>query len=299
MKLFTLSIALLLISLSDFAQTIACPGYFKRNNGNGACADGQLKLYFTVCPDIAPVIDSVFTNGVKATVKFALPDASKCNTQGYISYCVIGGNMPPAASWNIYFHPLSGGLDPALCIVSEGAVLPITIQSFSAKRNGANVALSWKTAMELNAQGFEIQRKSGNVFITIGTVSATNMITGSSYNFTDNNSSKETTEYRLRMLSKDAEAAYTQVMIVKGMNATADITIFPNPASGNSRISVTGVSETTDIQVIDNTGRMVTASALKAGNTFELSHLQKGIYRIRLINKNSGEVITRTLTITQ
>lgn len=230
---------------------------------------------------------------------FAAPDASQCKSMGFISYCLIGGNMPPAATWKIYFHPFPNGGEPFFCVVPEGSVLPITIQSISAKRNGAKVVLVWKTAMELNARGFEIQRKSGNAFITIGNVSATNSATGYSYNFTDNNSSKETSEYRLRMLSKDAEAAYSQTLTVKGTSSSVDVTIFPNPAAGNSRISVAGISEATGIQVMDNTGRIVTATALKTGNIFELNVLQTGIYRVRLINKKSGHAITKTLTVTR
>jgi hypothetical protein len=298
MKTFTLIIALLLINIANFAQTITCPSYFRRNNGNGACPDGQLKLYFTNCPPVAPVIDSVYTNGVKANVNFALPDASKCNSLGFIGYCVSGGNMPPASTWTIYFHS-TNAVNQSGCIVPEGGVLPIGIKTFFAKRNNSTVTLTWQTAFESNAQGFEIQKKSDNGFITIGTIAATNNESGSSYSFIDNNNMKVVSEYRLKLLSRDADAVYSEIRSVKGLGAGIDFTVYPNPAVRNAKISISNMSEASDVQVIDNTGRVVKLFSIKSNNAIEINNLQIGIYRIRLVNRSSGESITKSLTVIQ
>lgn len=301
MKTFTFTISLVLISLVNFAQSPVCANYFRRNNGNGSCPDGQLKLYFATCPTNAPVIDSVYTNGVKANITFDLPDASKCASKGYIAYCIDGGNMPPASLWTIFFHNATS-LEIFSCTVPENdpfGILPIALNSFFAKRNGNSVLLNWQTSFESNAHGFEIQRKSDNGFITVGTVLATNSSTGNSYSFTDNNTLKVVSEYRLKLISKDADITYSQIRSIKGTGSAVAFTIFPNPAVRNARISITDINESTDIQVIDNAGRLIKTISSKTSNNLELNGLQTGIYRIRLLNKSTGEAITKTLTIIQ
>jgi len=297
MKLFTLAISMLLITTANFAQTTICPDYFRRNNGNGTCGGGQLKLYYTTCPSTPGIIDSVYANGVKANVTFDLPNASKCSSQGFVSYC-ISGNMPPTSIWTIYFHNTEVTTITG-CVVAELASgpLPISIASFSAKRNGGKVSLSWQTSFELNAIGFEIQKKSGNSFITVGTVSATNKETGSSYSFTDINNSSEVSEYRLKLNSEDAAAKYSEIKSVKGSGSAFDFTVYPNPAVRNARVVIADISQPTNAQVIDNAGRVIKIYSLKNTNTIELNNLQTGIYRIRLVNVVSGEAITKTLTV--
>jgi len=299
MKLFTLTISLLLLSIVTFAQSFY-PSYFRRNNGNGACADGQLKLYYTTCPETAPIIDSVYTNGIKANVIFTLPDTSKCGSLGYIGYCVVGGNMPPAATWKIYFHN-PGSSTPFGYFVPQllNGTLPIIIKTFSAKRNGVDVSLLWQTSFESNAKEFEIQRKSGNNFITVGSIAATNSELGDSYSFIDNNKLNGISEYRLKLISKDGDAVYSEIRVVKSTPATVDFTIFPNPAVGNAKVYVANISQPTSLQVYDNAGRVVKVLTLKSGKTIEINNLQTGIYRVRLLNNISGESVTKTLTVIQ
>jgi hypothetical protein len=299
MKFFTSTLALVLIATVSFAQSV-CPDYFRRNNGNGACADGQLRLYYTTCPAIVPVIDSVYTNGVKAAVSFAAPDASKCSSQGFIGYCVSGGNMPPAATWTIYFHN-AGTLTPFSCNVPEptGGPLPITIKTFTAVRSSNSVLLNWQTATEINAQLFIVEKKSGNGFVAISTVAATNSENGSSYNYTDFSAEKNTTEYRLKMVSSDATVSYSEIRVVRGTAASFDFTIFPNPATRNTKIALSDITQPSTIQVIDNSGRQVRSISVKSSSTIELNNLQHGLYRVRIVTNNSGETLTKSLTIVQ
>jgi hypothetical protein len=297
MKFFTSTLALVLIATVSFAQSV-CPNYFRRNNGNGACADGQLKLYYTTCPASIPIIDSVYTNGVKTNITFASPDASKCSSQGYIGYCVVGGNMPPTSTWAIYFHN-PGSTDPFGCNVPEGGILPIGIKTFTATRNNNNIALNWQPAVEINATQFEIQKKSGNSFVTIGSVTAANKETGSSYNYTDISNEKTTSEYRLKMLSSDAAIAYSEIRVVRGTGVSFDFTIFPNPATRNTKIALADITQPSTIQVIDNSGRQVRSISVKSSSMIELNDLQPGLYRVRIVTNKSGETLTKSLTIVQ
>src|SRR5918993_1385485 len=298
MKLFTFTIGLVLFSLISTAQSPSSVSYFKRNNGNGVCAGGQLRLYVADCPSVSPIIDSVYADGIKSVVVFAEPNLSKCASQGFISYCVVGGSMPQAALWTIYFHA-AGSTDPFSSIVPEGAVLPIGLKSFDANRSANTVVLNWETEYEANGQSIQIQKKSGNKFVTVGSVPATNNINGHTYTFTDKNTSFVVTEYRLRLLTKDAEEAFSEVRAVKAFGAAPEFTLYPNPAVSNATISITDINGPTDVQIIDNAGRVVKTLTINNATPIPLNNLQVGIYRVRMINKMSGAAITKTLTVIQ
>ena len=46
---------------------------------------------------------------------------------------------------------------------TNGGVVPVELTSFTATANGKEVTLNWSTATELNNQGFEVQRKFGEM----------------------------------------------------------------------------------------------------------------------------------------
>src|SRR6478736_2608672 len=154
MKNFTFTIVMLFTSVTNFAQTsTSCPNNFKRNNG-GCGGGGMIKVYYTSCPQIAPIIDSVFNNGQKLNITFDLPDYSHCNSAGYISYCT-SGNLPTVAALQIFYH--TPGVTFS-CLVIEATSLPVQYLSFDAVVNDKSVLLNWVTANETNNSHFEVER---------------------------------------------------------------------------------------------------------------------------------------------
>ena len=297
MKLLIFTITLLLSNLIGLAQVDVCPYSFKRNNGNGTCSQGELQLNYTTCPTNPPTINSVFVGGVQSVVTFDLPNASNCASKSYISYCVTSGNMPPANTWTINFtDPITNSKYVCTVPGNPPPVLPINIKTFTAIRQKSTVQLSWETSLETNGQGFIIERKTGNDFVTVETIAAKNIESGSAYSFTDINANKGVSEYRLKVVCKDVSAKYSETKSVKG-TGNIDFTIFPNPASGNTKISISDVNKSSNIQVIDNSGRIVKKLSFKTSNTIEINDLQRGIYRVQLMDNNSGETITKTLTL--
>ena len=168
-----------------------------------------------------------------------------------------------------------------------------------ATRSNSIITLNWQTSYEQNAQWFEIERKTNNGFVTVAKVTATNHLMGSTYSFTEENNYKGSSEYRLKLVCGDADAKYSDTKSVKGMGATIDFTIFPNPARSNTKIAVMDIHDQTIAQVIDNTGKVIRTLTFKANNTLEINDLQTGIYRIQLKNTRTGETVTKTLTIIQ
>jgi hypothetical protein len=299
---FTLSAALILISLVGFAQ---CPTYFKRNNGNGTCGmESEIKMYFATCPDIFAQIDSIYVSGAKANLTIASPDGSKCGSKGYVSYC-FNGNLPPAAGINVFFTFSTPGKTTHIsCLVPEGvAVLPVLLSKFDAQRSGTNtVTVAWETEQELNASAFEIQRSADNVnFQTIEIIPSknSNSNTRQFYSFTDNsNDFKGFSLYRIKMVNKDGTFSFSPVKTVKGNNnVNSGFIVFPNPSTGAANIFIAGVSEPTHVMLLDNSGRLLKQTTLVNAHSLQLTNLQKGGYIIKVTGDKSGASSVQKLTV--
>ncbi len=184
-----------------------------------------------------------------------------------------------------------------LTITVEGGPLPIKLSAFNLKRNNANVTLSWKTELEMNAKEFIIQKRQGNEFVEVGVVAASNILNGSTYTYIDINNSKTVSEYRIKMIDFDGKYANSEIRAIKGTGAETEFTIFPNPTTGSAKITITDVTENTEIQVMDNAGRVLKTIILVNTNNTELNNLQKGVYLIRIVNKQSGDAVVKKLTV--
>ncbi len=291
MKNFTLSIAMLLLSVMAFAQV--CPTSFKRNNGNGGGCSAKITFTFATCPPAGIVIDYIKENGVILNVTFN--GAGIC-TNGKVEFCVIGGNLGTANTLQVFFS--GPGVTQFGCFVPDGGTLPVNISSFFAKRNGTGVTLNWASSSEINAKQYIVERNSGNGFMPVGTVAATNNGGGSSYSYVDNNNSKTITQYRLKIVDLDASFKVSETRAVKGTAAVSDFSVYPNPSVGFAKITIADLAEATNVEVLDNAGRLVKSIELKTTNTVEINNLQSGIYLIRITNKATGEAITKKLTVT-
>ena len=83
------------------------PVSFKRNNGNGTCgSEAQIRVAFNLLPDYLPAIEEIKYEGRTIPVVFGDIDASQLAKKGYVSYCILSGNIPPAIKLAIKFHYL-------------------------------------------------------------------------------------------------------------------------------------------------------------------------------------------------
>lgn len=297
MKKITLFLGMLAITSIAISQTTQpCPTFFKRNNGaGGGCPFGKLTLVYSSCPTLALPIDSVYQSGVKINTSFE-PGIINCSGAQYeVTYC-ISANIGPAGSLTVYFRA-AGSFDGNVCIVPTGGNLPVKLTDFYAKRNSSVVMISWKTESEINAKSFVLQRKAGADFMDVTTINAANTLKGGSYSYLDNNQIKSISQYRLKMLDNDGSFSYSEIRAVKGTSTLSDFTVFPNPSTGSAKVTITDISESTDVQLVDNSGRILKNVSMNNSNTLELNNLQKGMYMIRIINKTSGENLTKKLTV--
>ncbi len=306
MKKITLLLCLLAINIIAFSQNVPCPdiqshGFANITTVGSTCTS---KVYAFATGDIAAnkslnikvYIGNAVTGTLIADNCFLVPGGSASTvyeTSAFSAPCSATITYVLARSTNA----VCGGTTCGTTITIDGGPLPINLTSFFAKRTNGKVSISWKTASEINAKSFVIQRNSGSGFIDIATISAGNNINGSSYFYTDNNNNKTVSQYRIKMLDIDGSFKNSDTRIVKGNADFSDFTVFPNPSNGNTKVSITDISDPTDVQLIDNTGRMLKTVSLNNTNTIEFNNLNNGTYIIRIINKNSGESSTKKLSV--
>lgn len=185
--------------------------------------------------------------------------------------------------------------------ISYPVALPVSILSFTAKKQGESVLVNWITANETNNKGFELERSSnGTGWQLLGFVEskaiAGNSTNQLSYNFTDHAPYKGTNYYRLKQIDLDGKAEYSGVVQLNFAGNPSLLKMYPNPAK--NAITITGIEPGSDVRIDDALGKTVlktmrTANGMTSVNV-NISRLQKGIYIVVIIDKE-GKVATSKL----
>jgi hypothetical protein len=254
----------------------------------------MLKVYYATCPQIAPIIDSVYLNGQKVNVTFGLPDYSNCSSAGYISYCVSGGNLPTVATLNIFYHTPGVEFN---CNVIEGGVLPVKYLSFDAVVNNETVLLKWLTTQEVNNSHFEVERSFDMTnYSTIGLVLDGFTVNGNnkSYQYKDNSGdlkNRSIVYYRLKQFDIDGKFTYSKVLAVRlQAKANTVMQVSPNPFVENLNVRFNSTeSGTAQIRITNTAGQTLLSkqSTISKGyNNIQVENLNRlatGMYIAQLI----------------
>lgn len=179
-----------------------------------------------------------------------------------------------------------------------GAPLPVKLSSFSAVRSKEVVSLNWNTEFEIDSKEFVVERSEATEFRSVGNVySNGNSSTKKNYSFNDKNENTGITYYRLKNVDLNGKFTYSEIRNVKGIGVVNDVTIFPNPARSNSKISVVGVTANSSIQLLDFSGKVLKNINSNTVNLIDLSGTKNGTYLIRIIDKSTNEVVNKKLTV--
>ena len=274
-------------------------------NGNGA------KRLLLIKPDIA--INSFPLDGTDYTANANYASAPIIGSDVKIVYNGTGKSINVTGletGKNYYFRVIEYNNSAAtgnnsLYLLGNNPVamrtagaLPVKLISFAGIYSGNAVNLEWKTAQEINASDYTIQRSNdGTNFNDIGKVLANgNTSTTSSYYFTDqlNGNNQSKLFYRLKMKDEDGSYEYSSVISVSIKTNTL-YTISPNPAKDIIKIKGNHIAE---IKVLDIVGRALMQKIFTDNNdaTLNISSLSVGAYLIRITDKN-GNIQTERLII--
>lgn len=178
-------------------------------------------------------------------------------------------------------------------LIWDGNTLPVTFISFTGqKKTNGNVELKWVTENESDLLTYEIERSvDGRTYIKAGNVTPQNR--NATYTFSDQPVSQATVFYRIKQVDLNGSFKYSNIVAIKmNPSITTGINVFPNPASDAIFITTNNGAVINKVQIYDGNGRMVIQNK-SAANRYEISTLPKGIYRIKVIDKN-GETSTNT-----
>ncbi|MFT4017482.1 MAG: T9SS type A sorting domain-containing protein [Agriterribacter sp.] len=201
----------------------------------------------------------------------------------------IGGRVLIALNGNLYFRGvLDDGLGEELYKLSE-TILPVVWETMDIDCKENLPHLYWKTASEINTRDFIVQSSADALnWINKDTiVAAGNSSASVGYEYFEDYASSNHTYYRIIQRDLDGILTYSKVLSVNCGKTEMRQNVFPNPA--NNTITLTGVDSRNInyIEIFDITGRTVMLSRDKKA-TIDISALSKGIYIVKLVNKDAG-----------
>ena len=271
---------------------------------------------------------------------YTIPNSFKANETKAVSATISSGTPPYSYSWSTSVGgtftngtsasasftapntptPLNGALKctvidacgrqnfvSQIIAVSENT-LPITLKSFSAKKENKNVVVQWTTGSEINNDYFTIERSNnGYDFIEIGKVDGSgNSSVDVSYSFTDKAPFSGDNYYRLIQTNFDGKYKIYLPVHVKNNNREETtnniIGISPNPFSGFFKIDYS-VQEAGEIEIIlfNREGKGERSIKIDAQEGFssyifnDISTLSPGVYYIMLKPASGSPIISKVV----
>ena len=167
-------------------------------------------------------------------------------------------------------------------------VLPVTVTSFSAQKQGNSTLLKWTTTQELNSREFVIERSVNGInWQTIASVvAAGNSATYIDYVVRDLNPLKGINLYRLKSVDIDNKFVYSATRRVDFENKNT-FSVFPNPATDIIQIisdNILGFNAT--VQITNTQGQLLFTKQINSNNQpamVNISSLSSGIYVLKII----------------
>jgi hypothetical protein len=279
--------------LSRGAAFLNCNGTYSAilNNLSGSSLSGYYLAYADVNGDghLSTSVDVLVVD----TTHFTIAGAST-TVGGTISTAYVNSDLIIVATIT---GGAANGSSVVILVPTPGcAPLPVTLKSFTASRiSKSNVSLRWETSTEINNSGFAIMRNMGGGVWEIVAFVPSQAADGNSgspltYTFTDLNSSKGITQYRIRQVDIDGRAKYSEIRAVRGFEQKAKLIVYPNPSrDGRVNVVFDDAEGTRDISLMDISGRMIKQWKAVTGNTLEIENLGQGMYSLRVVVRETGE----------
>lgn len=165
----------------------------------------------------------------------------------------------------------------------ETTCVPLPIEMIDPLRvylKDKTAILEWRTALEINNSGFEIQRsKDGIEWEKIGWQTGQgNTSTAHRYTYTDSNPLSGTSYYRLRQVDFNGDTEYSNIVSLRYIHN--GVTIYPNPVKERFYLDpYSGFVE--KITIYNSTGSQITEIA-NPDTEIDVSELPKGIYVLKI-----------------
>lgn len=184
------------------------------------------------------------------------------------------------------------------CTISDNirisliAPLPVTLTNFDAKVQNCQAVLNWTVADAINFSKFVVERSNdGRNYKELAQL----MYNGKgTYAYTDNNTPKGQSFYRLRLADLDGMYAYSQTVTTQVDCNAAAIEVYPTATNGQVYISLPAGYTEGKIEVFNNLGQLLelpgTGAIEHSGlHKIDLSGKVQGTYLLKVSNNNQTQ----------
>lgn len=173
-------------------------------------------------------------------------------------------------------------------------VLPVRYLSLSSGDDGHIVTLKWEIICDQPIDLFEIERSTDNIhFSKIAEQDADLVRVNELERLNANDDLNKIKEgvifYRIKVIAKDGQVAYSNIILVRKQKAGGEFSIYPNPAKDLVNIRYVAEKETDAIiSIFDAMGKAVKVQKLrlyKGNNTLPVTGLgtcSNGVYQLRM-----------------
>lgn len=264
----------------------------------------------------------VYTGGIDPVIVVEVEGATNTNSNSYVSIGtttvtvtatpgtwsegVISPTLPVNTYKKLRFRirpgtnsTISFAIDDLCMLEPVSGILPVVLKPLKGAYIDGRSHLTWASLQESNSSHFEIQRSNdGQNFTAIGRVNAVgNSDRQVDYQFDDVKANAGMNYYRLKLIDKDANFQYSNIVAlnvnIKGTTITG---IYPAPFTDKVNVTISSESNIqANVRLFDNTGKLLVskqATLTKGVNNIVLDNLAalaKGFY---IINVQAGEVVS-------
>ncbi len=257
------------------------------------------EVFFTDMSSGKAEVNAVITSQVRM---MQLPDGG--STRNVNFYLADRGFDVTNTSAQFYggseFSNDGNGYAGSSYVFLTGVSLPVKLASFSVAVKENEALLSWSVEnQDANSSHFEIERSAnGKDFSQVAMVNATNN-TKQSYSFTDNDPSLSgSVYYRLKMVDKDGQFAYSEIKSVQFANTGFSVLVYPNPIQSVSKLRVNlEKPQVIKVTITNSTGSSVQQFQINGQRgmnekSINLSTAPAGSYMIRIQSGFNSKVIS-------
>lgn len=228
-----------------------------------------------------------------------------------VKYCVYKTNISTTGTLKFELTDPETGIIYGSCFyeaacsgncIPSSIVLPIVLNSLTAKKTTTGVLLEWRSFNEVNTEKYFVEKsRDGRQFTELTHRSATGNNTAA-YSVTDFNPAMAVNYYRIKLLKIDGSFEYSNIVQIKFQTEKVTVTnVQPTVFINALTIDVdAATAEPVFIKLYNVQGKLIRnkSSLLAAGkNTIlldKLSSLHKGIYTLHI---SSGAYSWRTKVI--
>jgi hypothetical protein len=198
-------------------------------------------------------------------------------------------NATPASSASDRFR---------IVFAAPAAPLPISFTSIKAYQQGANVAVEWEVAAELNVKNYEVEKSTNGInFVKLGTQLATgNNSSDVTYNWLDVNPVSGNNFYRIRSIENSGMMKYSAIAKVNIGKLAPSFTVYPNPVTGKQvNLQFTAMDKGMyNIRLINTMGQTVYSTQYShaggsATQSISINGVVAGAYMMELISPDNSK----------